>query len=234
MKYNKFLITLMLCIATQPTISLCFDNQKANAAEFSESGNTSDEPTPSWWRPYTPQFMQDLADRVNAWSTKKKFAVAGAILTGLAALYNKDAVMAWVQSLLQAPTEKNFFLSVEEKRELGIPITYHFPREDLHDKTKIKRLQDMNRPMQAFFKKASTPLPNSVDENKAQEEAAKLIKWHRPGHSWERTSISYRIPDSGGRTAEEREKLDQPISINERARLLYLQGIGENPEAFIY
>jgi hypothetical protein len=229
MKCNNFLIALMLCIATQPTISLClitkadaakkaqaqkhdkseFKNQKNMILEWAQSKTpeqlnaikdttkhlnpregdtpiqraakqvakeelfpeletTTNEPAQSWWRPYAPQFMHDLADNVNAWSTRKKIAIAGTILTGLAALYNKDTVMAWVQSLLQAPAKKSFFLSLEEKRKLGIRPSSSFAREYLSDKEKLKRYQENGQELWKIFDEVTNPLPNPKDEEQAQ------------------------------------------------------------------
>ena len=95
MKFNKMLIVLALCAAMQPGISF------SSAVPQSQS----------YYQQYAPQFMQDTTgyiskqarsayDTVNSWSTQKKVAVASAIITALAAVYNRDQIMQWVADLL--------------------------------------------------------------------------------------------------------------------------------------
>ena len=95
MKFNKLLIALALCAAMQPGISF------SSAVPQSQS----------YYQQYAPQFMQDTTgyiskqarsayDTVNSWSTQKKVAVASAIITALAAVYNRDQIMQWVSDIL--------------------------------------------------------------------------------------------------------------------------------------
>jgi hypothetical protein len=99
MKTNKFLLTLALCAGLQ---------FNAHAAEQAETPTTEQ----SYWQMYAPQRAQDAAtatydyaaswipqsvkDRVNSWSTRKKIAVASAIIGSLAAIYNRDQIIEWI------------------------------------------------------------------------------------------------------------------------------------------
>lgn len=115
MKSNKLLIALTLCATIQSNISFGSDVLR-------EEG-----PTPvnrSYWQQYAPQRVQDttnyisqqatnLYNTVNSWSTRKKIAVAGSIITALAAIYNREQIMQWVSNTLNSaetnssPTKTN-------------------------------------------------------------------------------------------------------------------------------
>jgi hypothetical protein len=103
MKTNKFLLTITLCAGLQ---------FNAHAAEQAETPTTEQ----SYWQMYAPQFAQDAAtttsayvaswipqpvkDRVNSWSPRKQKIVLGAIITSLAAIYNREAILEFVNNML--------------------------------------------------------------------------------------------------------------------------------------
>jgi hypothetical protein len=102
MKYNKIFIALSLCAAMQPNMN------------FGNDVLQPEGPSPvnqSYWQQYAPQFMQDTSNyiskkttnlytTINNWSTQKKLTVAGTILTALAAIYNRDQIIRWVNDIL--------------------------------------------------------------------------------------------------------------------------------------
>ena len=80
------------------------------------------EPTKSYWQMYAPQFVQDatsatsgyiaswipqsIRERVNSWSTRKKVIIASAALASLAAIYNRDQIIAMINqaTMMEEPT----------------------------------------------------------------------------------------------------------------------------------
>lgn len=146
----------------------------------------------SYWQQYAPQFMQNavtstknyaaswipqsIKDRVNTWSTKKKLAVAGAALTSLLAIYNKDQIIKWMSDTLNEQP-KSSLLSYKEKKALGLPTTMSIKRSRAEqDPEYIKRLLDIAHDQNTRRLEAEQPLPNRKDEASAQKIAKEILR----------------------------------------------------------
>jgi hypothetical protein len=79
----------------------------------------------SYWQQYAPQKLQDLSgyvsqktkDAYNAvsnWNTRKKIAVASAIIGTLAAIYNREEILQWVGELLHQKTSSTNTDKIDE------------------------------------------------------------------------------------------------------------------------
>ena len=121
MKKNNFLIILTLCAGLQsPTWASELEVKK------------------SYWQTYAPIWIQNkttatadylaswipqsVIDTVNSWSTRKKVAVASAIIASLAAIYNKDYILALVNNAIDAepehPNKYNFENEVKKVMDI--------------------------------------------------------------------------------------------------------------------
>ena len=116
MKFNKLLIVLALCAAIQSNVNFCMEVPESQ----------------SYWQSYAPEFMQrgtryvsekttNLYNTINSWSTQKKLAMAGTTLTALAAIYNRDQIMQWVdnifkQSKLEGMAEELILTAIANKK----------------------------------------------------------------------------------------------------------------------
>jgi len=221
--------------------------KRAKAQLFPEQAEV-EKTTQSYWQMYAPQFMQDatsatsgyiatwipqsIKDTVNKWSTKKKIAVASAIIGSLVAIgYNKDTIIAFINNAI-TPANPKRFLSEEEKRQLGVPITVTLQESDLANTDKINFFKQAAQKQHTILEQLKTPLANPFDEKKAQEIADTLVANHSD-FSWGRTSIDYGLLSRSQKTLEERIESHAPVTIDERARLLYLEKLGINPEYYI-
>jgi len=92
MKYNKLVVVLAFCVGMQTNIGLC--GEKGQLAE-----------SKSVWERYVPQFIQNGAKKVNNWKLSTKIAVATLIIGGFAALYNREQILQWVNSILEQQPE---------------------------------------------------------------------------------------------------------------------------------
>jgi hypothetical protein len=131
-----------------------------------------EEPTKSYWQSYAPQFMQDattatsnyvaswipqsIKDRINSWSTRKKVAVASAIIVSLAAIYNRDTIISMINTALD-PEKKVF-----HNRWLTDNDIY--------------KLHTLKPKLAPWLK----PLSHPIEENWAQEYAEYLAKEEFP------------------------------------------------------
>src|ERR1700733_12146980 len=106
MKPNKFLITLALCATISSNIS--FGSQKQTSSYWlpqtlQDLGAAASQKAISAYqstRDYAASWVpQSIKDRVNTWSAKKKMAVAAAVLGSLAAIYNRDYIIKWVNDI---------------------------------------------------------------------------------------------------------------------------------------
>ena len=92
MKYNKLVVVLAFCVGMQTNIGLC--GEKGQLAE-----------SKSVWERYIPQFMQNAANKVNNWKLSTKIAIATLIIGGFAAIYNREQILQWVNSILEQQPE---------------------------------------------------------------------------------------------------------------------------------
>ena len=131
MKNNNFLITLSLCALIQTSLCLGSEAQQQQsywqqyaptraqniatvAANKASNAYTTSRDYAATWVP------QSVKDRVNTWSTKKKMAVASAILVALAAIYNKDVLMEWIDEILYPEQLSSPILTPKEKLKADI------------------------------------------------------------------------------------------------------------------
>jgi hypothetical protein len=122
MKYNNFFIALALCAAMHSGISFGMEEPQ-QASEVTSQAEELKVQAPqapenkTYWQQYAPEFMQrgtryvsekatNVYNTVNSWSTRKKIAVASAIITALAVVYNREQIMQWVSGLLEQEAPK--------------------------------------------------------------------------------------------------------------------------------
>ena len=146
MKHKNILVTLALYALIQAP--LCFGSET--------------QQSPSYWQQYAPTRAQNLAtvaankasnayttsrdyaatwvpqsvkDRVNTWSTKKKMAVAAAILGTLAAIYNRDVLMQWAQNIIdpKQTTGSEKYFTREELIARELPTDKNGIEKDISD-----------------------------------------------------------------------------------------------------
>lgn len=116
MNKNNFLRILSLSILLLPLNVYVSEPETVEPVENTEQ---------SYWRQYAPQILQDagdyaaswvpqsVKDRINSWSTRKKLAIAGAILASLAAVYNRDIILAFVNDTIEKQRQEIFESNVE-------------------------------------------------------------------------------------------------------------------------
>ena len=92
---------------------------------------------------------QPIKDTVDSWSTRKKVAVASAIIASLAAIYNREAIMNLVKDMLDVEPQRKIFHNTDNM---------------------IYKLRDLKQYLTPYL----NPLSNSFDEKEAQALARDL------------------------------------------------------------
>lgn len=127
MKHKNLLATLALCALIQTPLCLGSEAQQAQQSFLQRyassplrnlSSAMSQKAASAYTtsRDYAASLVpQSIKDTVNSWSTKKKMAVATAILGALAAIYNRDVLMQWSQNIIDP------LLSPEQLAALKLP-----------------------------------------------------------------------------------------------------------------
>ena len=148
MKHTHLLATLALCALIQAPLCLSSETQQVQQSFLNRYafnpirnlGSTISQKTSSAYtstRDYAASWVpQSVKDRVNTWSTKKKMAVASAILVALAAIYNKDVLMQWVSNILDPQ------LTAEQLKALNLPTDLKVSSRIAHDKNIFTSLED--------------------------------------------------------------------------------------------
>lgn len=190
MKFTKYLITSAIVLSTFQSYSIKpLDAENQIQQEVKPETN---KPIKGYWGSYAPQFMQNAAtstkdyvaswipqsvkDRVNTWSTKKKLTVAGAVLSSLLGIYNKDQIIKWMTDTLNEQP-KSKLLSYKEKKALGLPTTMSIQRSKAEqDPEYIKKLQRIANDIKTDRLKAEQPLSNKRDEAAAQKLAKEILQ----------------------------------------------------------
>jgi hypothetical protein len=97
---KKLLLSLALCTSLQFSITLGSE-ASPTLQWFRDKANATYDYAASW-------IPISIRDKVKSWNTKYKIAVASAIIASLAAIYNKDAIMAMFNNAIENTTEDTY------------------------------------------------------------------------------------------------------------------------------
>jgi hypothetical protein len=176
MKYNNFFIALALCAAMQSNMSFSQSQDMENpiAEEIAQEQELKpQEPVNQSYfqraKSYAASWIpQSVKDTVNSWSTKKKLAVAGAIIGALAALYNKDQIMDWVNGILEQQK-----LEIDNKKK---EMQSSFMSQMATLMKKQKEVDDKSDVALAIWQNDPRPISEKGEEWKQYKELTKKYK----------------------------------------------------------